>query len=65
MNPLPPEMLPPVQHVIFGIFNLAVPNILAWIIVVMVLFIAAWVRLPKIFEPAESGLKGGRDESYT
>lgn len=56
MEPLPPQMLPAVPHVTFGIFNLAIPNIVAWLTLVVVFFVAAWVRLPKIFEAgSESG----------
>jgi hypothetical protein len=45
-------MLDTVPHVIFGIFNLAIPSIIAWAGVVAVFFLSAWSRLPKIFEPA-------------
>jgi hypothetical protein len=49
MNPLPPETLPTVSYVSFSIFNMAVPNIIAVGVVILVFFIAAWSRLPKIF----------------
>ena len=49
MDKLAPEMLPAVPHVTFWIFNLAIPNIIAWAAVIGVFFIAAWCRLPKIF----------------
>jgi hypothetical protein len=49
MNLLPPEMLSTVPHVTFSIFNLAIPNIIAWVIVIAVFFVAVWLRLPKIF----------------
>jgi hypothetical protein len=48
---LPPELLSPVPHITFGIFNLAIPDIIAWITVVVIFVAAAWVRLPKFFEP--------------
>ena len=48
---LPPELLSPVQHITFGIFNLAIPDIIAWIAVIVIFVAAAWVRLPKFFEP--------------
>jgi hypothetical protein len=51
MEPLPPQLLPVVPYLKFGIFDLAVPNIMAWLAVIVLLFIGAWVRLPKIFEP--------------
>jgi hypothetical protein len=48
---LPPELLSPVPNITFGIFNLAIPDIVAWIIVVVIFITAAWARLPKFFEP--------------
>jgi hypothetical protein len=48
---LPPELLSPVPHVTFGIFNLAIPDIIAWITVIVIFVAAAWVRLPKFLEP--------------
>jgi hypothetical protein len=65
MEPLPPEALPPVQHVIFGIFNLAIPNILAWFAIVVVLFVYAWARFPMFIEPAGVTSKEVHDESDT
>jgi hypothetical protein len=50
MEPLPPQMLPAVRHVTFGIFNLAVPNVMAWLTLTGAFFAAAWARLPRIFE---------------
>jgi hypothetical protein len=49
MDSLPPEVLPSVPHVTFLIFNLAIPNIIAWATVIVVFFVAARLRLPKIF----------------
>ena len=51
MEPLPPQLLPVVPYLKFGIFDLAIPNIIAWLTVIVLLFIGAWVRLPKLFEP--------------
>jgi hypothetical protein len=51
MEPLPPQMLPAVSHVVFSIFDLAIPNIIAWALVIVLLLISAWARLPGIFEP--------------
>jgi hypothetical protein len=65
MGPLPPEILPPVQHVIFGIFNLAIPNILAWVSIAVVFLVFSWARLPHIFHPAEPAMEEERDEPYT
>lgn len=49
MDKLPPEMLPAVPHVVFLIFNLSIPGIIAWGVVIAAIFFAAWARLPKIF----------------
>jgi hypothetical protein len=35
-----------VPHITFGIFNLAIPNIIAWITVVVSFVAAVWGRLP-------------------
>jgi hypothetical protein len=51
MNPLPTQLLPAVPHIVFGIFDLAVPNLIFWGIAFVLFFIAAWARLPKFFEP--------------
>jgi hypothetical protein len=51
MEPLPPQMLPAVSHVVFSIFDLAIPNIIAWGLVIVLFLISAWARLPGIFEP--------------
>lgn len=52
MEQLPPQMLPAVPHITFSIFNLAIPDIIAWATLIVVFFVAAWVRLPRIFESA-------------
>jgi hypothetical protein len=62
VEPLPPELLPTVPHVVFGIFNLAIPNIIAWGVVIGAVLLAAWVRLPRFFEPAPPAAKEIRDE---
>jgi hypothetical protein len=49
MEKLPPELLSTVPHVTFLIFNLAIPNIIAWGVVIVALSLAAWARLPKLF----------------
>jgi hypothetical protein len=51
MGLLPPEMLPAVPHVVFGVFDLATPNLIVWLIAIGIFLIAAWARLPKFFEP--------------
>jgi hypothetical protein len=49
MESLPTGALPAVPHVTFLIFNLTIPNIIAWGTVIVVFFIAARLRLPRIF----------------
>jgi hypothetical protein len=50
---------PVVAHVKFGWFNLAWPNIAAWVAVVAAFFLFAWVRIPRAMEAdAESRRKG-------
>jgi len=51
MEPLPAQLLPATAHVVFGIFNLAIFNVLAWVALIVVFFVMAWMRLPRIFEP--------------
>lgn len=48
---LPTQMLPAVPHIAFAIFNLAIPNIVAWLTLVVIFFVATWARLPGFFEP--------------
>jgi len=51
VEPLPAQALPVVQHVSFSVFDLAVPNIVAWLLVFAIVLVAARLRLPKLFEP--------------
>ena len=51
MESLPPEALRVVPHIAFSIFNLAIPNIIVWAVLIFIFLVAAWARLPKIFEP--------------
>jgi hypothetical protein len=50
MEQLPAEGLGAVPHIIFGIFNLAIPNIIAWGTVIVIFCVAVRARLPRIFE---------------
>ncbi|HUX50882.1 MAG TPA: hypothetical protein VMW73_08795 [Spirochaetia bacterium] len=50
MNELATSTLPAVPHVVFGIFNLAIPNIIFWAIVIVVFALSAWFRLPGFIE---------------
>ena len=50
MEPLPPELLRTVPHVVFWVFNLAIPNIVVWGLLIVGFVLACWARLPKILE---------------
>jgi hypothetical protein len=49
--PLPPELMPAVPHITFGIFNLAIPNLIMGFAMIGIFVVAAWARLPRFFEP--------------
>ncbi len=53
MGVLPTELLPSVSHVDFSVFNLAVPNIAAWGVLLLFFALAVWARLPRLFEPRD------------
>ena len=46
MQELTTETLPAVPHVVFGIFNLAIPNLIFWVVVIFVFFAGCWARIP-------------------
>jgi len=50
---LPTQLLPAVPHVVFGVFDLALPNIVAWGLVDITFLLAAWLRLPRFLESSE------------
>ncbi len=50
MSELTTQTLPAVPHVVFGIFNLAIPNILFWALVIVLFAGAAVARLPRFIE---------------
>jgi hypothetical protein len=51
VQPLPAQALPAVPHVSFSVFHLAIPNIVAWVLIFAIVLVAARLRLPKLFEP--------------
>lgn len=53
MASLPTQLLPAVPHVSFGVFDLALPNLVAWALVDVALLVAAWGRLPGFLEASE------------
>ncbi len=56
MELLPPQLLPAVPHVRFGLFNLAIPDIIAWGVVIVLVAVGAWARLPRVLVPSERKL---------
>lgn len=55
MSDLTLQTLPAAPHVVFGIFNLTVPNIIFWGLVILLFAGAAWARLPKFIEHSSKG----------
>lgn len=53
MPSLPTQLLPAVPHVSFSVFDLAIPNLVAWALVDVALLVAAWGRLPGFLEASE------------
>ena len=49
----------PVPHVTFGIFNLAWPNIVFWILVVAIFAIGVYARIPEFMESDAETRHGG------
>jgi hypothetical protein len=58
MNEIATQTLPAVPHVVFGIFNLAIPNIIFWAVVVVVFAASAWLRIPGFIEHSSKDEKG-------
>lgn len=50
MGTLTIETLPAVPHVVFGMFNLGIPNIIFWVAVIVVFFVGTRARMPKFME---------------
>lgn len=50
MQNLPIQSLPAVPHLVFGIFNLAIPDLIFWIAVIVAFVAGCWARMPKFME---------------
>ncbi len=50
MEALPTQLLPAVAHIKLSIFNIAIPNLIVWGVVIVIFFLAAWARLPRFIE---------------
>lgn len=53
MHSLPTQLLPAVPHIAFGVFDLALPNIVAWLAIDLALLAAAWIRIPAFLETTD------------
>lgn len=50
MDKLAIATMPAVPHVVFGIFNLGIPNIVLWVAVIVVFLVGTRARMPKFME---------------
>lgn len=50
MQDLTIQTLPAVPHIVFGIFNLAVPNLIIWCVAIVSFFVGCWARMPNFME---------------
>jgi len=49
---------PALRHVDFGIFNLAWPDIIFWVLVIIVFALAVWARIPQFMESDRASRNG-------
>jgi hypothetical protein len=47
---LPAQLLAAVPHITFSIFNIALPNLIVILLLIVIFCVAVWARLPRIFE---------------
>ncbi len=57
MEHLSVELLPVVRHFVFSIFNISLPNLIIGVIIVAILFLGAWARLPHFIEQGRASGK--------
>ncbi|MGO9412553.1 MAG: hypothetical protein ACLQCB_17605 [Spirochaetia bacterium] len=50
MEQLSAQLMPVVRHLVFSIFNISVPNLIIGIVIILILFLGAWARLPHFIE---------------
>lgn len=55
MQSLPTQLLPAVPHIVFSVFDLALPNVVAWAAIDLTLLLAAWIRIPAFLETTDEG----------
>jgi hypothetical protein len=61
---LPTQLLPAVPHVMFSIFNFAIPTIIVFAAVIVIFLVGAWARIPK-FIAGPHDVEEGCEESPT
>jgi hypothetical protein len=64
MSSLAIESLPAVPHVVFGIFNLSIPNIIFWAVVIISFFLGCWARIPSFMEHGRAKDADGTGSSH-
>jgi hypothetical protein len=60
MEDLAAQALPTVPHLSFSIFNISVPNLIVWGVIIVILVVGAWARLPRFMERGR-GRDGDKD----
>jgi hypothetical protein len=54
VDQLSAQLMPVVRHFTFSIFNISVPNLIIGIVLIIILFVGAWSRLPHFIEHGRS-----------
>lgn len=55
---------PAVSHVVFGWFNLSLPNVVLWVAAIIVFFLFAWVRVPLVMEADAKSRREGQAHEH-
>jgi len=58
MEALSAQLLPAVHHFVFLIFNVSIPNLIIGLVLIAILFLGAWARLPGFIEHGRDSKKG-------
>ncbi len=61
---LPTQLLSAVPHFTFSIFNVAIPNLIAWSLLVVVFVAALWSRLPRFLERPEAEGRAAEQQDH-
>ena len=63
MEDLAAQALPTIPHVIFSIFNITIPNLIVWGVLILVLLVGSWARLPRFIERGRNAGRGTAKEA--